>query len=330
MISGKRVLVTGCSGLLGTALCEKLLSHNAQIYGLDREHHPKSRIHEIKSRLNLITADVRDFERLNALIEKERIEFVFHLAAQAIVGEAAKQPVETFKDNIEGTWNVLESARLAGARQNMLAVIVASSDKAYGDQDQLPYVETAPMQGRFPYDVSKSCADLIAQSYFHSYKVPVCVVRCGNLYGAGDLQFSRIVPGTILSLLNNERPVIRSDGTNIRDYVYVEDAADAYIAIAGAMMKDAQICGEAFNIGDNTPLSVLDVVKEIQKVMRREDLEPIIANVASLEIKKQFLDSNKVRRLVGWQPSHTFAQALAKTVAWYSTVYFQQKDTSSV
>jgi CDP-glucose 4,6-dehydratase len=133
-----------------------------------------------------------------------------------------------------------------------------------------------------------------------------------------------------LSLLNNERPVIRSDGTNIRDYVYVEDAADAYIAIAGAMMKDAQICGEAFNIGDNTPLSVLDVVKEIQKVMRREDLEPIIANVASLEIKKQFLDSNKVRRLVGWQPSHTFAQALAKTVAWYSTVYFQQKDTSSV
>ncbi len=314
----KKVLVTGCSGLLGVALCERLLETDAAVYGLDKVHPPASRVHDIVSAIDLITADVRDFNFLCELMEKEQFEVVYHLAAQAIVGEAAKMPIETFQDNIAGTWNVLEAARLHRVKNPAFGgVIVASSDKAYGDQTHLPYSETAALQGRFPYDVSKSCADLIAQSYFHSYHLPVCIVRCGNLYGAGDLNFSRIIPATILSLLSDERPLIRSDGAAIRDYVYVKDAADAYVTIAEAMKTNTSMHGEAFNIGDNHPMSVLQVVSILQKLMNRQHLDPVILNTASLEIQQQYLSSAKIKELLGWHSSYTFEEGLNETLQWY-------------
>ena len=317
-MTGKKVLVTGCSGLLGVAVCERLLQTDVAVFGLDKVHPPASRVHDIIDSINMITADVRDFKFLCQLVEKEEIEFIYHLAAQAIVGEAAKSPIETFQDNIAGTWNVLEAARLRRATDSRLTgVIVASSDKAYGDQAHLPYFETAPLQGRFPYDVSKSCADLLAQSYFHSYSLPVCIVRCGNLYGAGDLNFSRIIPGTILSLLRGEHPLIRSDGEAIRDYVYVKDAADAYATIAEAMEHNNALHGEAFNIGDNHPMSVLQVVSILQKLMKCQDLDPVILNTASLEIRRQYLSSAKIKDLLGWHSSYTLEEGLNETLQWY-------------
>ena len=246
--------------------------------------------------LTIVDANVRDLSRLNTLLEKEQFNFIYHLAAQAIVSEAAINPIETFCDNITGTWNILEAARLQRLKNSALrGLIVASSDKAYGDQNQLPYLETAPLEGRYPYDVSKSCADLLTQSYFHSYKLPVCVVRCGNLYGAGDLNFSRLIPATIKSLLQGEPPQIRSDGTPLRDYIYVKDAAHAYFAIASAMVSDPAVVGEAFNIGDDNALSVSQVVTHLRVAMGCEGLTPIICDNAHLEIKDQFLNAEKVK-----------------------------------
>jgi CDP-glucose 4,6-dehydratase len=321
-IAGKKILVTGASGFLGPAVCETLLEEGAVVCALDRVHKPTSRIHELTASLNLITADVRDFQKLQDLIKKERFEFIFHLAAQALVGDAVRDPASTFQDNILGTWNTLEAARQAGREwPEFGGVIVASSDKAYGDQDELPYLESAPMQGRYPYDVSKSCADLLARSYFASYRLPVCVVRSGNLYGPGDLNLSRIVPGTIVSLLAGQRPMIRSDGSPVRDYIFVKDAAAAYTALAGAMLKDRSLHGEAFNISDDKPLSVLELVNMIRKLMNCEELEPVIENTASLEIQKQYLSSQKIRQRLGWSPRYTLEKGLTESIAWYKSSY---------
>ncbi|MBX9693764.1 MAG: GDP-mannose 4,6-dehydratase, partial [Cyanobacteria bacterium] len=228
MIEGLRVLVTGCSGFLGPWLCEKLLDRGAVVYGIDIQRELQSRINELTDRMEFSLLDVENYEELNRYIQDRGIQYVFHLAAQALVGVALNDPRATLNTNIVGTINVLEIARkLAESGHAMKGILVASSDKAYGDQVELPYLENAPMLGKFPYDVSKSCCDLISRSYFHSYGLPVCVTRCGNLYGGGDLNWSRIIPGTIRSYIENCRPLIRSDGTPVRDYVYVEDAAEA-------------------------------------------------------------------------------------------------------
>jgi CDP-glucose 4,6-dehydratase len=325
MLAGKKVLVTGCAGFLGPWVCELLLEQGVSVVGLDRVYPAGSRIHALADRVALKEVDIENFDDCRRLVEDEGINVIFHLAAQAIVGLANDNPIPTFASNIMGTWNVMEAARLAKkSGQTIDAVVVASSDKAYGDQENLPYLEDAPMQGRFPYDVSKSCTDLIARSYFHSYGLPVCITRCGNLYGGGDLHLSRIVPGTILSILAGQAPVIRSDGSPVRDYIYVQDAASAAVAIATRMVGDASVHGQAFNISNDAPVSVLAIVSKITAMMGREDLQPIIEGKASREIQAQYLSSERIRALLGWAPEFELEDGLGRAIAWYSHWYADQ------
>jgi CDP-glucose 4,6-dehydratase len=318
MLADKKVLVTGCSGFLGPWVCQLLLELGQSVVGLDRVYPEGSRIQALKDRVTLKEIDIESYDACHKVLEEENINVIFHLAAQAIVGVANENPVPTFRSNIMGTWNLMEAARLLRkGGQSIDAIVVASSDKAYGDQEILPYLEDAPMQGRFPYDVSKSCTDLIARSYFHSYGLPVCITRCGNLYGGGDLHLSRIVPGTILSVLAGERPVVRSDGSPVRDYIYVQDAARANIAIAARMTDDASIHGQAFNISNDAPVSVLAIVELICKIMGRPDLEPVIEGKATREIQAQYLSSEKMRAMLGWAPEFELEDGLGRAVAWY-------------
>ena len=318
MFGGLKVLVTGCSGFLGPWLCQRLLDDGASVVGADIMFDERSRIHDLSGKVEQIRLDVQDFEAVNRLLSEKKIEFVFHLAAQAIVGVALEQPLETISVNVMGTSNILECARrLAAGGRPLKGILVASSDKAYGDQENLPYLEDAPMMGRFPYDVSKSCADLISRSYFHSFGLPICITRCGNLFGAGDLNFSRIVPGTIRSCLQGERPVIRSDGSLIRDYIYVQDAAVAMFLIGNTMLEDDTIFGEAFNISNDKPLSVIEIVDEIRAAMHRVDLVPVIENTARGEIKAQYLSSKRLRQRLGWAPQFTLREGLLQTIPWY-------------
>jgi CDP-glucose 4,6-dehydratase len=267
-----------------------------------------------------VVADIEEYEQMVHLLNTHAVDFVFHLAAQALVQVAARDPLSTFKSNIQGTWNILEAARmLHGSSTALKGIIVTSSDKAYGDQVKLPYFEDAPMEGRFPYDVSKSCADLIARSYFHSYKQPVCVTRCGNLYGGGDFAFSRIVPGTIKSVLEGEPPLVRSDGTPVRDYIYVKDAVQALLDLARKMMSSVAIHGQAFNISNEAPISVLALVERILLLMKRSDLKPIVEGNAPLEIQAQYLSAKKIREALGWKPKYDLDSGILETVEWYRT-----------
>jgi CDP-glucose 4,6-dehydratase len=317
MLADKKVLVTGCAGFLGPWVCQLLLDLGMSVVGLDRVYPEGSRIQALKERMTLKEIDIESYDGCFKVIKEEKINVIFHLAAQAIVGVANENPLPTFASNIMGTWNLMEAARQLSSQQNIDAIVVASSDKAYGDQDKLPYLEDAPMQGRFPYDVSKSCTDLIARSYFHSYGLPVCITRCGNLYGGGDLHLSRIVPGTILSVLAGERPVVRSDGSPVRDYIYVQDAARAAIAIAARMTDDTGIHGQAFNISNDAPVSVLEIVGLICKLMGRADLKPVIEGKASREIQAQYLSSEKMRAVFGWAPEYELEDGLTRAIAWY-------------
>jgi CDP-glucose 4,6-dehydratase len=250
---------------------------------------------------------------LERALNEYEIDSVFHLGAQPIVGAANRNPLSTFEANIQGTWHLLEAVR----RSTMVTrVVVASSDKAYGTQDVLPYTEEMSLQGRHPYDVSKSCTDLIAQTYAETYKLPVSITRCGNFYGGGDLNFNRIIPGTIRSVLFNERPIIRSDGTYIRDYIYVLDVADAYLLLA-EKMDDATLHGEAFNFSNELQLTVLDLTQKILQAMGRDDLAPSILNQATGEIKHQYLSAAKARRVLNWAPNYTIERSLQDTISWY-------------
>lgn len=282
-----------------------------------RDWVPESKLIDtgLLSRTRVLRGELEDLGVLMRALNEYEVDTVFHLGAQTVVGAASRSPLSTFEANIRGTWNVLEACRLAP--KLVERVIVASSDKAYGIHDQLPYTEDARLQGRFPYDVSKSCADLISFSYHTTYGTPVSVTRCGNLFGAGDLNFNRLIPGTIRSLLKNERPIIRSDGTFIRDYFYVEDAVDAYLLLAEHMPKPG-FTGEAFNFGTETPLSVIEVVDALLRLMNRKDLEPIVLNQASHEIPRQYLDCSKARRLMDWRPKRSFEDGLLATIEWYT------------
>jgi CDP-glucose 4,6-dehydratase len=241
------------------------------------------------------------------------VDTVFHLAAQTIVGIANQNPLSTFESNIRGTWNLLEAARRS---PRVKAVVVASSDKAYGDQEKLPYHEETPLQGRHPYDVSKSCADLIALAYATTFGMNVCVTRCGNFYGGGDLNFNRLVPQTIRSVLRGQRPLIRSDGRPVRDYFYIQDGAEAYLLLAEKMRR-LKIAGEAFNFSNQIQVSVLELVRLILRLMGREELKPRVLNQAGNEILHQYLSAKKARRVLGWRPRYTLEQGLGETIAWY-------------
>lgn len=312
----RNVFVTGATGLLGSWLTEELVRREANVTCLVRDWVPASRfvVDRTPDRVNLVRGELEDYDLLLRALNEHEIDSVFHLGAQTIVGTAARSPLSTFEANIRGTWNLLEAARQCS--RLVQRVVVASSDKAYGDHEHLPYTEDTPLQGRFPYDVSKSCTDLISLSYFHTYETPVVVTRCGNLFGGGDLNFNRLVPGTIRSALRGESPIVRSDGSLIRDYFYVGDAVEAYLQLAEAV-PDPKLTGQAFNFGTETPTSVLDLVAKITAAADVPDLAPTILDEASSEIEKQFLDCAKARRLLGWKPRFTLDESLRETVDWY-------------
>lgn len=312
--NNKNVFVTGGTGFLGSYLVKKLVNYGANVTILVRDYIPQSNIYigEEYKKVNVVHGMLEDYLLIERSLGEYEIDTVFHLAAQAIVGVANKNPLGTFKSNIEGTWNILEAARKSPLIKQ---VIVASSDKAYGDQEKLPYDENMPLQGKHPYDVSKSCTDLIAQTYYETYKLPVCITRCGNLYGGGDLNFNRIIPQSIKSILNKEAPVIRSDGSFIRDYFYIEDAVDAYINLAEKVV-DLNLGGQAFNFSNEIQLTVLELVNKILKIMG-SDIKPIILNQGSNEIIHQYLSAKKARTVLGWSPNYTIDEGLSKTIEWY-------------
>lgn len=308
-------LITGATGLVGGWLVKRLVTAGADVVCLVRDWVPQCEL--VRSRdiegVKVVRGDIRDQALLERTLGEYEIDTVFHLAAQTIVGIANRNPVSTFESNIQGTWAVLEAARRSPAVRQ---IVVASSDKAYGDQQVLPYDEDAPLEGRHPYDVSKSCADLIAQTYAKSYDLPVAVTRCGNFYGGGDLNWSRIVPGTVRALLAGQRPVIRSDGSLIRDYFYVEDGAAAYMLLAEKLAADPTLRGQAFNFSNELQVTVLQLTSTLTKVVG-STLQPDIRNEAKNEIQHQYLSAAKARRMLAWEPLFTLETGLERTVEWY-------------
>lgn len=297
---------------------KELIEQGANVTGLVRDHVPQSNLYqgEHVKKMNIVQGALEDLPVIERALGEYEIDTVFHLAAQAIVGVANRNPVSTFEANILGTWNILEACR---KHPLIKRVIVASSDKAYGDQENLPYDEDMPLQGKHPYDVSKSCADLISHTYFHTYGLPVCITRCGNLYGGGDLNLNRIIPQTIQLVLNGEAPEIRSDGTFVRDYFYIEDAVQAYLLLA-EKMEELNLAGEAFNFSNEIQLTVLELVEKILKKMN-SNLKPKVLNQGSNEIKHQYLSAEKARKLLNWTPAYTIDEGLEKTIGWYTEFF---------
>jgi CDP-glucose 4,6-dehydratase len=316
------VFVTGGSGLLGGWLVRRLLDSGADVVCLVRDWVPQSEL--VRSgtlaRVAVVRGDIRDQAAVERALGEYEVDTVMHLAAQTIVGIANRNPVSTFESNVQGTWAVLEACRRS---PSVKQVVFASSDKAYGDCDTLPYDESTPLVGRHPYDVSKSCADLIAQSYAVTYGLPVVITRCGNFYGGGDLNWNRIVPGTVRAVHRGQRPVIRSDGTYVRDYFYVEDGAHAYMTLAEKLAEDRSLAGHAFNFSNEIQVPVRELVDRIVRTMG-SDLEPEVRNEAKHEIKHQYLSAEKARRVLGWRPLFTLDEGLSRTIAWYDEFLRQE------
>lgn len=316
-------LVTGGTGLVGSWLVRRLVAAGADVVCLVRDWVPRSELitgktddgeRHLLERVRVVRGDVCDQALLERVLGEYEIDTVIHLAAQTIVTIANRNPVGTFESNIQGTWSLLEACRRS---PKVKQIIAASSDKAYGDCDVLPYDESTPLKGTHPYDVSKSCSDLISHAYAHSYGLPVVITRCGNFFGGGDLNWNRIVPGTIRSLVRGERPVIRSDGLFVRDYFYVEDAVAAYLECAEQMHRP-EVVGQAFNFSDEIPLSVIDMAKRILVAAGKPELELDIRGEATNEIPEQYLSSAKAKRLLGgWKPRFGMEEGLARAVAWY-------------
>lgn len=313
------VLVTGGTGLLGSWLVGRLAGACADITCLVRDWVPQSELIKsgLFSEVKVVRGDVRDLGVLDRILSEYEIDTVFHLAAQTIVTIANRNPLFTLESNIAGTWNLLEACR---RNTKVKQIIVASSDKAYGDQKDLPYDENTPLQGQHPYDVSKSCADLISHMFAKSFKLPVCVTRCGNFYGGGDLNWNRIIPGTVRSVLRGQAPIIRSDGKFIRDYFYVEDGANAYMVLAQQLAEKPELRGEAFNFSNELQVSVLDLVEKILKLMK-SDLKPVVLNEVSNEIRHQYLSAEKARKKLNWKPLFTLDEGLDKTIEWYQEFF---------
>ena len=310
------VLVTGATGLVGSWLVKRLIDSGSDVVCLIRDWMPQSELSRsgLINQVKVVHGDLTDQELLERILGEYEIVTVIHLAAQTIVGIANRNPISTFESNIRGTWCLLEACRRSPRVQQ---IVVASSDKAYGDQEILPYSEDTPLQGRHPYDVSKSCADLISSTYAHSYDLPVVITRCGNFYGGGDLNWNRIVPGTIRSIIRGERPIIRSDGLFVRDYFYVEDGAAAYMTLTEALANNPDLRGEAFNFSNEIQITVLELVNKILGEMNSV-LEPDVRNEASNEIRKQYLSAQKARDMLNWSPLFTLDEGLSQTIGWYT------------
>jgi CDP-glucose 4,6-dehydratase len=308
-------LVTGASGLVGGWLVRRLLEARADVICLVRDQVPDSDLWRggLLARVKVVHGDVTDAATLERALGEYEVDTVFHLAAQTLVPIANRNPVSTFESNIAGTWRLMEACRRS---PKVKQIVLASSDKAYGDHEKLPYDEATPLQGRHPYDVSKSCADLIAQSYAYTWSLPVAITRCGNFYGGGDLNWNRIVPGTVRSILRGERPIIRSDGKFVRDYFYVEDGAAAYMLLAEKLAADRALAGAAYNFSNQQQLTVLELVGKILEAMQSR-LEPVVLNEASNEIRHQYLDASRARRELDWKPLFDLDEGLRRTIAWY-------------
>jgi CDP-glucose 4,6-dehydratase len=321
----RRVFVTGATGLVGGWLVRRLLEAEADIVCLVRDWTPQSEL--VQSRMidqvSVVRGDICDQEVLERALGEFEISTVIHLAAQSIVGIANRNPSSTFEANIGGTWKLLEACRRS---PKVSEIVMASSDKAYGEAPVLPYTEKTPLAGQHPYDVSKSCGDLIAQTYAKTYGLPVCITRCGNFYGGGDLNWNRIVPGTIRSILRDQSPLIRSDGSFIRDYFYVEDGAAAYMHIAEQLSQRPELAGEAFNLSNEIQLNVLELVDKMLAVTGSE-LTPEVLGEASNEIEHQYLDAAKARNLLNWRPLFTLDEGLTRTIEWYKN-YFQMNSAN--
>jgi len=313
---GDKVLVTGATGLVGSWLVAELVKKDADVTVLIHDLAPQSEL--VRSgcvnKTNVINGALEDLACLERCINKNEISTVFHLGAQAIVSVANRNPLATMETNIRGTYNLLEACR----KHNDLVrrIVVASSDKAYGESPILPYTEGMPLSGKHPYEVSKSCADLITQSYAHTYNLPAVTARCGNIFGGGDLNWSRIIPGTIRSWLQGQAPIVRSDGTFVRDYIYVKDVVSAYLKLAESL-EESKLAGQSFNFSPQQPLSVMDVVQMIGKIIVPEGLSPIILNQSQGEIKSQYLNAEKATRVLGWQPRYSTEEGLRETIDWY-------------
>lgn len=314
--TGRSVLITGATGLVGSWLTKRLLSEGAHVTALILDNDYQSeliRSGKINS-VNIVNGNLCNLDDVKRAVYRENVEMIFHLGAQTIVGNALLDPLTTLETNVQGTWNVLETARLS--KGLVKSILIASSDKAYGTSPSLPYTEHMPLRGDGPYDVSKSATDLISRSYGLTYELPVVIARCGNIYGGGDLNWSRIIPGTIKSLLLGEVPVIRSDGKYVRDYIHVDDAVDAYLHMAKSV-SESNIYGEAFNFSRDEPMSVLDLYSKICEVVLGEYIEPLIRNSARAEIHSQHLDNTKAREQLGWISKISIEDGLARTVEWY-------------
>jgi CDP-glucose 4,6-dehydratase len=313
----KRALVTGATGIVGSWLVKSLLGRGASVVTLVRDADPQSELYRSGDvqRTTVVTGALEDFWTVERAINEHDVDTVFHLGAQTIVNTAHRFPLPTFEANIRGTYHVLEACRLHAGLVRRL--VVASSDKAYGDQPSLPYTEDSPLLGSHPYDVSKSCADLLARSYFHTYGLAVAITRCGNVYGGGDLNWSRIVPGTIRSLLRGERPVVRSDGTLVRDYIYVEDVVEAYLVTAESI-DTRGVAGEALNFSAGSAVTVSEIVAALQKLTGRTDLAPVVLGQARGEIRRQTLSCEKARRVLGWSHRYSLEDGLRPTLEWYA------------
>lgn len=324
----RNVFITGCTGLLGSWLTINLVNRGANVVGFIRDLVPKSNLNGsgFHTQINIVRGDLESFSILERCLNEYEIDTVFHLGAQTIVSIANRNPLSTFETNIKGSWNLLEACRRVST---VSRIVVASSDKAYGDQEVLPYDEKSPLQGLHPYDVSKSCVDLISQAYYKTYRLPVCISRCGNLFGGGDLNFNRIIPGTIKSVIRNTPPVIRSDGTYIRDYFYTKDAVEAYLLLA-ERMDAPEIHGEAFNFSNEIRYDVLQLTETILKLMEREDLKPKILNQAKGEIKHQYLSAQKARVMLNWKTVYSLEQGLIETIAWYRDFFSKSKRGSEL
>jgi CDP-glucose 4,6-dehydratase len=315
--------VTGATGLLGGWLVRRLIEDGADVVCLVRDWVPQCELvrSQLVEHVKVIRGDVCNRELLERVIGEYEIHTVFHLAAQTIVSIANRNPVSTFETNIQGTWSLLEACRRS---PTVKQIVVASSDKAYGDQEKLPYDEATPLQGQHPYDVSKSCADLISHTYAVTHSLPVVITRCGNFYGGGDLNWNRIVPGTIRSVLRGQRPIIRSDGHYIRDYLYIEDGAAAYMLLAECLATRPDLRGEAFNFSNELQVTVLELVQKILKLMG-SPLQPDVRNEVSNEIRHQYLSAGKARRLLGWSPLFTLDEGLGRTIQWYQRFLEHEK-----
>ncbi len=322
--SGRNVLVTGCTGLLGSWLTETLVDRQAAVVGLVRDWVPHS--HLIRSgvidRIRVVRGEVQDYDLMHRVLNEYEVDTVFHLAALTIVTIANRAPLATYDTNIRGSWTVFEAARNSPL---VSRVVFASSDKAYGTQQRLPYTEEMPLLGQHPYDVSKACGELLAANYHNSYRLPVAVTRCANLYGGGDLNFSRLVPEVVRCALLGRRPVIRSDGSMRRDYLYVRDAANGYLMLA-EHMDDTALHGQAFNFGIDDPLTVLAMTRLILSLAGHPELEPIVESRALQEIYDQYLCSEKAHRVLGWYPQYSLDEGLTETLAWYRA-YLEEQGT---